>query len=73
MRIVLIVLVLYAGLYLGVRSMYMTTDAEGAVVRYPPGMFPAYALFWPAAEVDRWLTGVPSRMQQQRDIRDVMQ
>ena len=73
MRVLLIALVLYVGVYAGVRTIYMTGPQDARVVLYPVDMFWLYAFFWPASEADARLTGVPSEMQKQRNIRDVIQ
>jgi hypothetical protein len=71
MRLVLFGLAAYVAIYIFVRSIYIFEAAPGqSIVVYPPDMFWLYAVFWPAIETDQWLTGVPSEMQEQRNIRD---
>lgn len=71
MRLLLIVLALYAAAYVAARVAF--SAPEDGAVRYPPDMLWLYALMWPASQADAWITGTPTELQPQRDIRDVLE
>jgi hypothetical protein len=74
MRMILIGVIVYAAIYGGVRTAYGVPPEDGGpvTVQYPTDMIWLYALMWPAQQVDFYLTGAASEMQEQRNIRDVL-